>query len=129
MKQQFQWGPLPLAIGLAAMMVALPSECTYARGRGGGHFGRGGGFEHGSGRGSCGAAVRRVHRLPFAVCGKKAEVAGQRSDRKGGSGAATLHKRRCRRKQLQGATRFALQVFLKSKLKEQELGYRGTEKR
>lgn len=52
MKQQFQWRPLPLAIGLAAMMVALPMECTYARGRGGAHFGRGGGFERGGfGRG------------------------------------------------------------------------------
>jgi hypothetical protein len=52
MKQQFQWRPLPLAISLAAMMLALPTECTYARGRGGAHFGRGGGFEHGGfGRG------------------------------------------------------------------------------
>jgi len=45
MKQQFQLRPLPVAIGLAAMIVAAPIECTYARGRGGG-FGHGG-FGHG----------------------------------------------------------------------------------
>ena len=56
MKQQFQLWSLPVAIGLAAMVVALPIECTYARGRGGGGFARSGfargGFGHGDfGRG------------------------------------------------------------------------------
>ena len=42
MKQQLQVRSLPVAIGLAAMIVAAPTECAYARGRGGGGFSRGG---------------------------------------------------------------------------------------
>jgi len=46
MKQQFPFWSLPVAISLAAMVAALPTECLYARGRGGGGgFGRGG-FGH-----------------------------------------------------------------------------------
>ena len=42
MKQQFRLWSLPVIIGLAAVIVASPTECVYARGRGGGGFGRGG---------------------------------------------------------------------------------------
>jgi hypothetical protein len=45
MRQQFQLRSLPLAIGLAGLIVAAPIQCTYARGRGGfphGGFSRGG---------------------------------------------------------------------------------------
>jgi hypothetical protein len=42
MKQQFPFWSFPVAIGVAAMVAALPTECVYARGRGGGGFGRGG---------------------------------------------------------------------------------------
>jgi hypothetical protein len=41
MKQRLPFWSLPAAIGLAAMIVALSTECAYARGRGGG-FPRGG---------------------------------------------------------------------------------------
>ena len=41
MRPQYQFGSLPLAIGLAGLMMAAPIQCTYARGRGGG-FAHGG---------------------------------------------------------------------------------------
>jgi hypothetical protein len=36
MRQQFQLRALPVAIGLAGLIVAAPIQCAYARGRGGG---------------------------------------------------------------------------------------------
>ena len=41
MRPQYQVGSLPLANGLAGLMMAAPIQCTYARGRGGG-FAHGG---------------------------------------------------------------------------------------
>jgi hypothetical protein len=73
MKQQFPFWSLPVAIGLAAMVAALPTECVYARGRpGGGGFGRGG-FSRG-GPAAAGSFASRPASMPGHAAGFRSSM-------------------------------------------------------